>query len=84
MMMMNVSYRRGVYGHPLYIPSKFLIRTAGLREQWHSTLWSQLNQTCFLRRPKALESFDVRVSSSVSSLLLMVVTVEPRYLNLFT
>ena len=44
---------------------------------------SLLSQTCFLSSPNALEASDIRVSSSASSLLLLA-TVEPRYLNLFT
>ena len=40
------------------------------------------SQTHFLSLSKALEVFDIRVSSSVSSLLLLLF--EFRYLNLFT
>ena len=44
---------------------------------------SLLNLTYFLSLPKTLEAFAGCVSSSVSSLLLLA-TVEPRYLNSFT
>ena len=42
---------------------------------------SLLKQTCFLSLPKALEAFDIHVSSCTSSFLLL--TMEPRYWNLF-
>ena len=42
-----------------------------------------LNQTRFFRPSNALEVFDVRMSSSVSSLFLLA-AVELRYLSLFT
>ena len=43
---------------------------------------SLLSQTHFINSLKTLEAFDIRVSSSTSSLLLA--AVELRYLNLFT
>ena len=44
---------------------------------------SLFNQTRFFSLAKALEAFDIRVSSS-ASILLLLVTVEPWYFNLFT
>ena len=44
---------------------------------------SSLSQTCFLSLSSALEAFDICVSSSATSLLLLV-TMESIYLNLFT
>ena len=44
---------------------------------------SFFRQTRFFSPPKALKTFDILVTSSVSSLLLLA-TVEPKYLDLFT
>ena len=64
--------------------------TAGMREIWYGTLYIYffmkrplLSQSCFFSPSKALETFDVRVSNSASTLLLLT-TAEPIYLKLIS
>ena len=77
-------YRHEVFRHPLCIAFKFLCCTGELRKLWHRArhiLFSGDAFPQFLSPQKALELFDIRVASFASILL---TSVEPKYLNLFT
>ena len=82
-----ISYKCEIFGHPLYISSKFLLYTRGLRELWYGTLHIQFfwGGFCWARLiSSALEASSICVYSSASNLLLLLATVEPWYLDLFT